>query len=246
MAGNLLLNGGEQLDRPAIRSVAPNQVQRVDLKRVYRPCLSLEVFYTGGDVAVLPDGKHVACPCGDAVKVVEISTGKVAATLEGDGEPLTTIAASPDGVSLFASSRSLQTRWWHWPSSMCKRSWKVSMLASFKTENFANYVSKRFCVRAILHQFDRFLTDDQYALKFPLFLLPGALHPGHLPVRARFCRPHRHRLVRPQRARVGLRSRRCHSLVHWPGCRGDVRSVPPAGRHAAGMDPSGCAAATHP
>ncbi|CAI7743891.1 unnamed protein product, partial [Closterium sp. NIES-54] len=79
----------------------------------------------GGHVAVFPDGRHVACPCADAVKVVDLTTGKVVRTLEGDGEPITAVAASPDGVSVLASSRSLQTRWWNWRTGECKRSWKA-------------------------------------------------------------------------------------------------------------------------
>ena len=75
-----MLNGLELLNKQAIRFAAPNQVQMVDMKRAYMPCLSMEAFYTGGDFVVLTDGKHVACPRGDAVRVVEISIGKVEAT----------------------------------------------------------------------------------------------------------------------------------------------------------------------
>ncbi|CAI5462234.1 unnamed protein product [Closterium sp. Yama58-4] len=70
-------------------------------KKTYKPLLSLEVFYTGGHVAVFPDGRHVACPCADAVKIVDLTTGKVVRTLEGDGEQITAVAASPDGVSAY-------------------------------------------------------------------------------------------------------------------------------------------------
>ena len=41
----------------------------VSAKQTYRPKLRLEVFYTGGAAKLSPSGQHVACACGDEVKV---------------------------------------------------------------------------------------------------------------------------------------------------------------------------------
>jgi len=38
-------------------------------KAVYEPAIQLEAFYTGGAVRVTRDHKHIACACGDEVKV---------------------------------------------------------------------------------------------------------------------------------------------------------------------------------
>lgn len=38
-------------------------------KSVYEPVAKLEAFYTGGAVRVTRDNKHLACACGDEVKV---------------------------------------------------------------------------------------------------------------------------------------------------------------------------------
>ena len=39
------------------------------LKKTYRPTSKLEVFYTGGRVALSNDGSFVVCPCSEEVKV---------------------------------------------------------------------------------------------------------------------------------------------------------------------------------
>jgi hypothetical protein len=39
------------------------------LKKTYRPTSKLEVFYTGGRVALSRDGSFVVCPCSEEVKV---------------------------------------------------------------------------------------------------------------------------------------------------------------------------------
>eukprot|EP00897_Mesotaenium_endlicherianum_P007748 jgi/Mesen1/7000/ME000365S06127 len=103
----------------------PVQQKVVQAKKSYVPVHKLEVFYTGGAVALFKDGKHVACPCGEEVKVVDVESGVVKHTLAGDTELVTAVAVSPDGVSVFSSSRSLQTKWWNLTTGECKRSWKA-------------------------------------------------------------------------------------------------------------------------
>ncbi|GBG62288.1 hypothetical protein CBR_g29896 [Chara braunii] len=104
---------------PAISSL------KLQMKKTYKPISKLEVFYTGGRIGVSRDGSFVACPCGEEVKVVDISSGAVRVTLAGDGEAVTAVAVSPDGVSVFCSSRSLQTKWWTIDPLECRRSWKA-------------------------------------------------------------------------------------------------------------------------
>lgn len=52
-------------------------------KSVYEPVAKLEAFYTGGAVRVTRDNQHMACACGDEVKVMDLATGTVTRTLPG-------------------------------------------------------------------------------------------------------------------------------------------------------------------
>ncbi len=45
-------------------------------KQTYRAKVKLEVFYSGGAVQLSPDGRHLACACGDEVKVCRSSCGR--------------------------------------------------------------------------------------------------------------------------------------------------------------------------
>jgi hypothetical protein len=51
--------------------MAPQRQQMEQLwpKAVYEPVTKLEPFYTGGAVRVTRDNQHLACACGDEVKV---------------------------------------------------------------------------------------------------------------------------------------------------------------------------------
>ena len=63
--------------------------QQAQPRKTYAAVSSLEVFHTGGPVWLSPDGLFVATACVEAVSVVEVATGKVMHTLEGDTEPIT-------------------------------------------------------------------------------------------------------------------------------------------------------------
>ncbi|KAG6550306.1 hypothetical protein Mapa_008267 [Marchantia paleacea] len=94
-------------------------------KKNFKASAALELFYTGGPVALSPDAKSVACACSDDVKIVDVETGKVNATLKGDTELVTALCFGPDGKSLLSTSRSLQVRLWELSSGTCLRSWKA-------------------------------------------------------------------------------------------------------------------------
>ena len=67
-----------------------------DQRKTYAPASSLEVFHTGGPIALSRDGKLVAAACQEAINVVEVSTGKTLHNLPGDTEPITALAWSRD------------------------------------------------------------------------------------------------------------------------------------------------------
>eukprot|EP00898_Chlorokybus_atmophyticus_P008112 jgi/Chlat1/8301/Chrsp78S07720 len=117
---------------PALANPAPASLRAVSaasekprLKVSFQVESKLERFYSGGRVAVSQDGAFAACPCGDFVKVVDLASAAVTATFKGDTEAILAVAVSPDGRHVFASSRSLLTRWWDRESEVCKRSWKA-------------------------------------------------------------------------------------------------------------------------
>ncbi|KAH7616951.1 putative Transducin beta-like protein 3 [Nannochloris sp. 'desiccata'] len=80
------------------------------VKRNYRARSRLEVFYTGGCVRLSSDGTTLACACADEAKLVDVETGSIIRTFNGDTEPVTALTLSIDSRHLFVASRSLQLR----------------------------------------------------------------------------------------------------------------------------------------
>lgn len=97
------------------------------LKKNYRCAQSLEQFYSGGPYAVSGDGSFIVCACDDTIKIVDTSNASVKSTIEGDSEPVTALALSPNNNFLFSSSHSRQIRVWDLSSLKCLRSWKVCL-----------------------------------------------------------------------------------------------------------------------
>ncbi|KAL0037148.1 hypothetical protein WJX79_002653 [Trebouxia sp. C0005] len=97
--------------------------QQLKAKLNYKPCSSIEVFYSGGAVSLSTNG-HVACACQDDIKIVDSHSGAVLKTLVGDSEAITALAFSPEGKHLFSASRSLQLKWWSVEQATCLRTWK--------------------------------------------------------------------------------------------------------------------------
>ncbi|KAI3680867.1 hypothetical protein L6452_35644 [Arctium lappa] len=96
----------------------------VTLKKNYRCVQSLQQFYSGGPYTVSSDGSFIACACNDTITIVDSSNASIKSTIEGDSEPVTAIALSPDDKFLFSASHSRQIRVWDLSSLKCLRSWK--------------------------------------------------------------------------------------------------------------------------
>lgn len=77
----------------------------VQLKDTYSQRQVIEPFYTGGDASIVDN--LLASACDDRVVLTDIKTGKILATLDGDGELVSGIEISPDKTKLVVSSRSL-------------------------------------------------------------------------------------------------------------------------------------------
>ncbi|KAH7855131.1 hypothetical protein Vadar_021569 [Vaccinium darrowii] len=96
----------------------------VTLKKNYRCVQSLQQFYTGGPFAVSSDGSFLVCACNETIKIVDSSNSAIKSTIEGDSEPVTALALSPDDKFIFSAGHSRQIRVWDISSLKCLRSWK--------------------------------------------------------------------------------------------------------------------------
>eukprot|EP01018_Ginkgo_biloba_P035898 Gb_13772 [translate_table: standard] len=94
-------------------------------KKNFRCVPALQQFYTGGPFRLSSDGSFIVCACNEHVKLVDLGSGCVKNTFEGDSELITALALSPDGKLLFSASRSRQIRVWDLSSATCQRSWKA-------------------------------------------------------------------------------------------------------------------------
>lgn len=99
-------------------------MESVSLKKSYKCVQSLQQFYTGGPYAVASDESFLVCACGDTIKIVDLSNASIKSTIEGDSEPVTALALSPNNNFLFSASHSRQIRVWDLSTLKCLRSWK--------------------------------------------------------------------------------------------------------------------------
>ncbi|WPH03642.1 small nucleolar ribonucleoprotein-like protein complex subunit [Acrodontium crateriforme] len=83
---------------------------KADFKTTFDPTRVIQPIYTGGTVALSQDGRVLATCLGEEALLTDLETGRHLARIEGDGEPLTTLALSPDGSFLAVCSRSLAMR----------------------------------------------------------------------------------------------------------------------------------------
>jgi U3 small nucleolar RNA-associated protein 13 len=135
-----------------------------DQRKTYAPASSLEVFHTGGPIALSRDGKLVAAACQEAINVVEVSTGKTLHNLPGDTEPITALAWSRDGKKIFSASRSMRCSVWDATTGESVRTFKAhntpilhmtvdpsgTLLATCSADRTARVwdVAKGFCTHA--------------------------------------------------------------------------------------------------
>ncbi|KAK5137626.1 hypothetical protein LTR08_007921 [Meristemomyces frigidus] len=83
---------------------------KANYKTTFEPSRVIQPIYTGGSVALSQDGEVLASCLGEEVLLTSLSTGEHLARIDGDGEPITTLALTPDASYLIACSRSLSMR----------------------------------------------------------------------------------------------------------------------------------------
>ncbi|GAB2216023.1 hypothetical protein Droror1_Dr00023790 [Drosera rotundifolia] len=68
----------------------------LSLKKSYRVAHTIQQFYTGGPIAVSPDGAFLACSCGDDIKIVDTCTAAIRARWEeGHNGPVMAMSWHP-------------------------------------------------------------------------------------------------------------------------------------------------------
>ncbi|KAK1026353.1 U3 small nucleolar RNA-associated protein 13 [Friedmanniomyces endolithicus] len=83
---------------------------RAETKTTFEAARVIRPFYTGGAVALSEDGKLLASTLGEEALITSLDTGAILSRIEGDGEPITTLALTPDASYLIICSRSLSMR----------------------------------------------------------------------------------------------------------------------------------------
>ncbi|KAK1042732.1 U3 small nucleolar RNA-associated protein 13, partial [Friedmanniomyces endolithicus] len=83
---------------------------RAETKTTFEAARVIRPFYTGGAVALSEDGKLLASTLGEEALITSLDTGAILSLIEGDGEPITTLALTPDASYLIICSRSLSMR----------------------------------------------------------------------------------------------------------------------------------------
>jgi U3 small nucleolar RNA-associated protein 13 len=83
---------------------------KVQVKTTFEVAGTIEPIYTGGSISGDATGRYLATSVDEDVFIVDIETGKPLARIEGDGEPLTSIALSPNASHVVICSRSLSLR----------------------------------------------------------------------------------------------------------------------------------------
>lgn len=94
-------------------------------KTSFEVAKELRPIYTGGKVCFGDDERTMATTLDERVQVTDVDTGRPICSMEGDGEPLNTIAMTPDSRMVITFSRSLQMRIHEIPSGKCLRSIKA-------------------------------------------------------------------------------------------------------------------------
>ena len=85
-------------------------------------------------MAASHDGSFVVCPCDDALRVVELRSGKEVLVVQSEEDEFTAFALHPSRLELVSASRSRQLRHWTLGSPQelvctCVRVWKAHKLA---------------------------------------------------------------------------------------------------------------------
>lgn len=83
---------------------------KVNIKTTFEATRTIEPIYTGGDVSLDRSGQLLATTVGEDASIIDLKTGEQLASIEGDGEIITSLSITPSASHLILCSRSLSMR----------------------------------------------------------------------------------------------------------------------------------------
>ncbi|EPQ29443.1 uncharacterized protein PFL1_03198 [Pseudozyma flocculosa PF-1] len=104
------------ISQAAAAPAAPATPAKHRIKTSFKKERAFEPFYTGGPIALTPDGQWLAATHDEEVVILDVNTGAVLHRIESDTEPVTALTISPSGSHLIVASRSLAIRTYSLPT----------------------------------------------------------------------------------------------------------------------------------
>ncbi|KAI5302398.1 hypothetical protein KEM56_000727 [Ascosphaera pollenicola] len=85
-------------------------MSKLSVKTTFEAAHTIRPIYTGGSLSLDASGRALAACVDDDVVLTDLETGDFLATIEGDGEPVTSLSITRDASYLIICSRSLSMR----------------------------------------------------------------------------------------------------------------------------------------
>ncbi|KUL86094.1 hypothetical protein ZTR_07742 [Talaromyces verruculosus] len=87
-------------------------MSRINAKTTFEASRTLRPIYTGGSTSLDASGRILATCVGEDALIVDLTTGDQLASLEGDGELITSLAITPSASHVVVCSRSMSMRFY--------------------------------------------------------------------------------------------------------------------------------------
>ncbi|PGH07696.1 U3 small nucleolar RNA-associated protein 13 [Blastomyces parvus] len=85
-------------------------MSKINIKTTFEVANTIRPIYTGGSVSLDASGRFLVACVGEDVLITDLNTGAQLATIEGDGEVITSVSITPSASHLAICSRSLSMR----------------------------------------------------------------------------------------------------------------------------------------
>lgn len=112
--------------------VISKMASKFQVKTTFEAAKTIEPIYTGGSISGDATGRYLATSVEEDVFIFDIETGKPLARIEGDGQPLTSIALAPNTSHVVICSRSLSLRIFRLSKSEIQDQLNAELLRSLK------------------------------------------------------------------------------------------------------------------
>ncbi|EEP79932.1 conserved hypothetical protein [Uncinocarpus reesii 1704] len=107
-------------------------MSKISVKTTFEASQTIRPIYTGGSLALDASGRLLASCVGEDVLLTDLETGKQLASIEGDGEPITSISITRSASHLAICSRSLAMRIFSLTKSQDSKFLRPELLRSLK------------------------------------------------------------------------------------------------------------------